>query len=65
MRAAAGCAAIVGVLSGSHTANELAQYPRTALIPSIRQLPAVLTATHADRRSPDSLQSDHVFFNMS
>lgn len=63
--AAAGCAAIVGVLSGSHTANELAQYPHTALIPSIRQLPALLTAAQVHTRSPDSLQSNHAFLNRS
>lgn len=40
--AAAGCGAVIGVLSGSHTADQLAQHPHTALIPSIRQLPAIL-----------------------
>ena len=40
--AAAGCGAVIGVLSGSHTADQLAQHPHTALIHSIRQLPAML-----------------------
>lgn len=61
--AAAGCGAVIGVFSGSHTADQLAQHPHTALIPSIRQLPAMLigsdTAPHATSSSP----LDHPLFN--
>lgn len=38
----AGCGMVVGVTSGSHTADELRHHPHTVLIDSIRDLPAVL-----------------------
>ena len=41
--AAAGCGAVIGVTSGSHTADELRPYPHTALIDSIRDLPPFLS----------------------
>ncbi|HWD40422.1 MAG TPA: phosphonatase-like hydrolase [Fimbriimonas sp.] len=39
---AAGCALVVGVCEGTHTAEQLARHPHTHLIPSIAQLPALL-----------------------
>jgi phosphonatase-like hydrolase len=41
----AGCGMVVGVTSGSHTADELRRHPHTALIHSIRDLPALLGST--------------------
>ena len=38
----AGCGMVVGVTSGSHTADELRPHPHTLLIDSVRDLPAVL-----------------------
>lgn len=38
----AGCGTIVGVTSGTHSPEELARFPHTHLIESIRDLPAVL-----------------------
>ena len=46
----AGCGMVVGVTSGSHTADELRPHPHTALIDSIRDLPAILD--QADPASP-------------
>lgn len=40
--AAAGCGMIVGVTSGSHARAELAPYPHTHLVDSVRDLPALL-----------------------
>lgn len=38
----AGCGMVVGVTSGSHTADELRPHPHTALIDSVRDLPGLL-----------------------
>jgi phosphonatase-like hydrolase len=38
----AGCGLVIGVTSGSHSREELAGYPHTHLIESIRDLPALL-----------------------
>jgi phosphonatase-like hydrolase len=46
----AGCAMVVGVTSGSHTEAELAEHPHTALIASVRELPALLTGQPVARR---------------
>jgi len=46
--AAAGCGAVIGVTSGSHTAEELKPYPHTALIESIRDLPRFISANKID-----------------
>jgi phosphonatase-like hydrolase len=40
----AGCGMVVGVTSGSHTAEELRPHPHTLLIDSVRDLPGVLAA---------------------
>ena len=40
----AGCGAVIGVTSGSHTAGELRPHPHTALIESVRDLLSILTA---------------------
>ena len=40
----AGCGMVIGVTSGSHTADELRAHPHTALVDSIRDLPAILEA---------------------
>jgi phosphonatase-like hydrolase len=37
----AGCGEVIGVLSGSHTAETLSPYPHTRLIPSVADLPAL------------------------
>jgi len=37
----AGCGAVIGVLSGSHTAETLSAYPHTRLIESVADLPAL------------------------
>ena len=44
----AGCGMVVGVTSGSHTADELRPHPHTVLIDSVRDLPAMLEP-RADR----------------
>jgi phosphonatase-like hydrolase len=38
----AGCGMVIGVTSGSHTGEELRAHPHTALVDSIRDLPAML-----------------------
>jgi len=45
----AGCGMVVGVTSGSHTADELRPHPHTVLIGSIRELPAVLEPLRSGR----------------
>jgi phosphonatase-like hydrolase len=37
----AGCGEVIGVLSGSHTAETLSSYPRTRIIQSVADLPAL------------------------
>jgi phosphoglycolate phosphatase-like HAD superfamily hydrolase len=38
----AACGMVVGVTSGSHTAEELRPHPHTMLIDSVRDLPGIL-----------------------
>jgi phosphonatase-like hydrolase len=45
----AGCGMVVGVTSGSHTAEQLRPYPHTALIESIRDLPGILAPARVGR----------------
>ncbi|GLV53635.1 phosphonoacetaldehyde hydrolase [Dictyobacter sp. S3.2.2.5] len=39
----AGCAEVIGVLSGAHTAETLGRYRHTRLIPNVAELPALFT----------------------
>ena len=45
--AAAGCGMVVGVTSGSHTADELWPHPHTALIDSVRDVPALMSSNRS------------------
>jgi phosphonatase-like hydrolase len=38
----AGCGFVIGVLSGTHTAEQLSQYPHTHLVDAVQDLPALL-----------------------
>lgn len=40
----AGCGMVVGVTSGSHSADELRPHPHAALVDSVRDVPTLLTA---------------------
>jgi len=39
---AAGCQLVIGVTNGSHTREQLASHPHTHLIPSLKELPALV-----------------------
>ena len=43
---AAGCGLVIGVTNGSHTREQLAAHPHTHLIGSLRELPALVLASH-------------------
>ena len=43
----AGCGMVIGVTSGSHRADELRPHPHTALVESVRDVPALVVGTAA------------------
>lgn len=46
----AGCALVIGVTNGTHTAAELAPHPHTHLVASLREVPALCRAGGLHRR---------------
>jgi 2-aminoethylphosphonate-pyruvate transaminase len=60
--AAAGCALIVGVTSGSHTGEELARHPHTHLIDSLVELPVIIEdVDRVPERKPGDVSAPLLF----
>lgn len=58
---AAGCGLVIGVTSGTHTKEQLAQFPHDRLVESIRDLPSVLfpdESIEIDRRDQERSRAD-------